>query len=89
MKGKHALARCAEMLDLPADLMAGLMKIELTEGELYLAQHRGLLSYSETLIDVNTEGLIVRVKGEGLQLLAMSEEDIRIGGTLHAVELLR
>lgn len=89
MKGKRVLARCAEVLDLPTDLVAGQMKIELTEGELYLARHRGLMSYSETLIDVNAEGLIVRVRGEGLQLLAMSEEDIRIGGTLHAVELVR
>ena len=89
MKGKHALARCAEALDLPADLVVGQMKIELTEGEVYLARHRGLMSYSETLIDVNTEGQIVRIRGEGLQLLAMSEEDLRVGGAVQAVELIR
>ncbi|MBR2928415.1 MAG: sporulation protein [Oscillospiraceae bacterium] len=89
MKGKQVLRRCAEALDLPTDLVAGEMKIELTEGELYLTRHRGLMSYSETLIDVNAGELIVRVKGEGLQLLAMSEEELRIGGEMHAVELLR
>lgn len=91
LRGKTtgALARCAEAFDLPADLVAGLAKIELTGEELYLARHKGLVSYSETEIDVNTAELIVRVKGEGLQLLAMSEEDLRIGGTVHAVELLR
>lgn len=89
MKGKNALRRCAEMLDLPADLVAGEMKIELTEGELYLTRHSGLMSYSETLIDINAGELIVRVKGEQLQLLAMSEEELRIGGTMQSVELLR
>ena len=89
MKGKQALMRCAAALDLPPELMAGQMKIELTEGELYLAKHRGLMSYSESEIDVNAEDLIVRIRGEGLQLLAMSEEDLRIGGVLQAVELLR
>ena len=89
MKGKNALIRCAKALDLPADVVAGQMKIELTEGELYLTRHSGLLSYSETMIDINTAGRIVRVKGEELQLLAMSEEELRIGGSLHAVELLR
>ena len=89
MKGKNALRRCAEVLDLPADLVAGEMKIELTEGELYLTRHHGLISYSETLIDVNVGELIVRIKGEGLQLLAMSEEELRVGGTMQGVELLR
>lgn len=89
MKGKNTLRRCAEALDLPADLVAGEMKIELTEGELYLTQHSGLMSYSEMLIDVNAGELIVRIKGEGLQLLAMSEEELRIGGTMQSVELLR
>ena len=89
MNGKRALRRCAEVLDLPAELVAGEMKIELTEGELYLARHQGLMSYSETLIDVNAGELIVRIRGENLQLLAMSEEELRIGGKLCAVELLR
>ena len=89
MKGKNALRRCAEVLDLPAELVAGEMKIELTERELFLTRHSGLMSYSETLIDVNAGELIVRIKGEGLQLLAMSEEELRIGGTLQSVELLR
>ena len=89
MKGKQALRRCAEALDLPADLVAGQMKIELTEGELYLTRHRGLMGYSETVIDVNAGEVVVRIKGEGLQLLAMSEEELRVGGTIHAVELLR
>ena len=65
------------------------MKIELTERELFLTRHSGLMSYSETLIDVTAGELIVRIKGEGLQLLAMSEEELRIGGTLQSVELLR
>ena len=89
MKGKQVLRRCAEALDLPADLVAGEMKIELTEGELYLTRHSGLMSYSEMLIDVNAGELIVRIKGEGLQLLAMSEEELRFGGTMQSVELLR
>lgn len=89
MKGRGALSRCAEALDLPAELMTGQMKVELTERELYISRHRGLMSYSEREIDVNTAGLIVRVRGEDLQLLAMSEEELRIGGTLLGVELLR
>lgn len=89
-RGETALARCAEALDLPADVVAGLPRIELTAGrELYLVRHQGILSYSETQIDVNAGELLVRVSGEELQLLAMTEEELRIGGEVTKVELLR
>lgn len=89
-RGKDALARCAGALDLPADLVAGLTKVELTEDrEVYIAGHRGLLAYSEESIDVNADGFVVRVTGEGLQLIAMTEEELRIGGRIHKAELLR
>lgn len=89
-KGKGVLARCAEALDLPADLVAGLAKIELTgDREVYIARHRGILAYSETEIDVNTDGFIVRITGEQLQLTVMTEEELRIGGRVGKVELLK
>ena len=88
-KGIGALARCAEALDLPSDLVAGLPKIELTAArEVYISRHRGILAYSETEIDVNTAELMVRIMGTGLQLLAMTEEELRIGGKVEKVELL-
>ncbi len=89
-RGRAALARCAEALDLPADLVAGLPKVELTgEREVCIARHRGILAYSEEEIDVNTAGVIVRISGKGLQLLAMTEEDLRVGGRVEKIELLQ
>lgn len=89
-RGKNALARCAGALDLPADLVAGLARVELTEDrEVYIARHRGILAYSEQEIDVNADGLVIRVAGEGLQLIAMTEEELRISGSIRRVELLR
>lgn len=89
-KGRSALARCAEVLDLPTDLVAGLPKVELTgEREVYITRHRGILAYSGEEIDVNTAGCIVRISGRGLELLAMTEEDLRIGGRVEKIELLQ
>lgn len=84
------LAHVAELFDLPADVIAGLPHLEMVGGrQLYLENHKGILSYSGTVIDVNAGALAVRVRGEGLELLAMTAEELRIGGRIDAVEFLR
>ena len=68
----------------------GLPHLEMIGGrQLFLEQHKGLLAYSDTAIDINTGTLVVRVRGTGLQLLAMTAEELRVGGTIEAVEFLR
>lgn len=81
------LSGAAELFDLPADVVAGLPRLELVgDRELYLEGHRGLLAYSDTQIDANTGFGILRIRGEGLTLLAMTAEELRIGGRIAAVE---
>ena len=80
----------AELFDLPADLVAGLPHLEMVGSrQLYLEHHAGILAYSEEQIDVNTTAGALRVRGEGLSLLAMTAEELRIGGRIAAVEWVR
>ena len=80
----------AELFDLPADLVAGLPHLEMMGSrQLYLEHHAGILAYSEEQIDVNTSAGALRVRGEGLSLLAMTAEELRIGGRIAAVEWVR
>ena len=76
----------AELFDLPADLVAGLTHLEMMGSrQLYLEHHTGLLAYSDTQIDANTAAGVLRVTGERLTLLAMTAEELRIGGRIEAV----
>lgn len=86
-KGKgRVLESVAELFDLPADVVAGLPRLELVgDRQLYLEHHTGILSYSDTQIDANTVGGVLRVSGEGLTLLAMTAGELRIGGRIQAV----
>ncbi len=80
----------AELFDLPADVVAGLPRLEMIGGrQLYVEHHAGILAYSEDQIDVNTPGGVLRVRGAGLSLLAMTAGEVRIGGTIDAVEWVR
>ena len=80
----------AELFDLPADLVAGLPHLEMVSSrQLYVEHHKGILSYSEEQIDVNTTGGVLRIRGARLSLLAMTAEELRIGGDIAAVEWVR
>ena len=84
------LEETAEALDLPLDVVAGLPNLELLGNrQLFVTRHQGILSYSETAIDINCGSLLVRVLGEALVLQAMNEEELRIGGRLTGIELSR
>lgn len=76
----------AELFDLPADVVAGLPRMEMIGSrQLYLEHHMGLLSYSETQIDANTAAGVLRITGARLTLLAMTAEELRVGGRIDAV----
>ena len=84
------LNHVAELFDLPADVVAGLPHLEMVGGrQLYLEHHTGILGYSQEQIDINTNSGVMRVRGEQLTLVAMTAEELRIGGEIFAVELLR
>ena len=89
-KESRVLDTVAELFDLPADVVAGLPRMEMVGSrQLYLEHHAGILAYSDEQIDVNTPEGILRVRGERLTLTAMTAEELRIGGAIAAVEWVR
>ena len=89
-KARGLRTRMAELFDLPADLVAGLTHLELLgDRELYLEGHGGILSYSDTQIDLSAGGAMLRVRGAGLTLRGMTEDEVRIRGRIDAVEFVR
>ena len=86
--GWRRAEQVAERLDLPP-LITGMPVVELTgKRQLFMEQHRGVLSYSTELVEINGGSLVVRVVGAELQLLAMTETELRIGGRIDRVELV-
>ena len=83
----RVLDTVAELFDLPADVVAGLPRLEMVGSrQLYLEHHTGLLAYTEEQIDANTPAGVLRVRGERLTLLAMTAGELRIGGRISSVE---
>lgn len=81
------LERAAQALDVPAEAV-GVPRVELVgRGQLRMENHRGILAYGPEEILVSGGRLVLRVKGSGLELKAMTAEELLITGVISSVGL--
>lgn len=82
-------AEAMDRLDLPEVLAADVPRLELMGNRaFYMDGHRGVLSYTTESIDIGGGGIVVRLWGQGLQIVAMTDEELRITGRIDRMELL-
>ena len=82
------LERTAELLDLPADAVAGVPRLELVgTRELRMENHKGILAYGTEEIHISGGSYIVKVTGEALELRAMTGLELLITGHITGVQL--
>ena len=87
-RGPGLLERTAQLFDLPADVVAGVPRLELVgQGELRMENHRGILAYGTEEILVSAGSYVVRVKGVGLELRSMIGVELLITGRVRGVSL--
>ena len=73
---------------LPPEATEGALRVTISgRSQVRIEHHRGLLSYSDTETEVGGGRLRARIRGDGLQLRVMTEEELLITGTILGVEL--
>ncbi len=81
--------KTVRLLDLPADGVARLPKVELTgDRELYLENYKGILSYGREEIHVDGGPWVLRIMGQDLEIKAMRVGELRIFGWITSLTLL-
>lgn len=87
-KRESLLERTAEVFDLPGDLVAGLLRVEITGShEVRMENHRGILAYGSEEIHVSGGKLIAKVRGRDLALRSMNASQLLITGEIFGVDL--
>ena len=77
-----------ELFSLPAELVPGVPRLTMSGGsEVLVENHGGLKSYSGDCIEVRGRNMLMQIRGEDLELAAMTKTDIIIRGIIVAVEL--
>ena len=71
----------AERLSLPEDALLGAAKLTVTaRRKMLIENHRGILAYTDGLVEVNGKGVLLRIRGEKLLLRAMDSEMLLVTG---------
>ena len=78
-----------ERLNLPPETAVGVPQVELYGSrQLYMAGHRGVISYSTEEVTVSGGSMTVRIIGKDLQRAAMTDGELRLTGHIDRVELM-
>ena len=84
---KSLLDRAVDTFDLPGEVLAGMPKLTATGNRrLHIECHKGILEYDGSLIAVNGGTVIVKIRGEGLDICSMSSEEILIKGFIVSID---
>ncbi len=89
-KTGRAVARLTELMDIPGEPALGVARVTVTGGhKVQIENHRGLLEYEADRITVNTMDVPVRIRGQGLEIAAMSDLELAVTGKVDGVEFVR
>ncbi len=84
------LERAAEILDIPAEAVAGVTHIEITgTREFFIENHKGILEYTDTEIKINAGKNILRVIGSRLAVSSMTANELKLTGDIQTIEFIR
>ena len=86
---KQRIRLAAEQLDLPEGMLSGMPQITLDGNlQLLVERHIGITEYGNDRIRIAEKSFIIEILGEGLHLVAMDSENIRVRGKIVAVNFL-
>lgn len=84
---KRLLDRAVDTFDLPGEVLAGMPKLTVTGNRrLHIECHKGILEYDGGLITVNGGTVIVKIRGEGIEICSMSAEELLIKGLIAGID---
>lgn len=85
---KSLLERAAQSLDLPAHAITSLPYLQLIgDTELRVANHKGILAYSEEEIHISGHSILLKILGSELELRTMTALELLITGTISSITL--
>lgn len=88
-KVRRLFLKAAQALDLPADILAGVPRVELIGGqECSVEPHQGLREYTKEKISVATTIGIVAIIGSNLEVKRMNAQRITVSGHVFQVTTL-
>ncbi len=88
-KPENLAEEAFDYFDLPGSLVTNLPRIEISGGrQMLIEQHKGIIEYSPSEISVNAASGIIKIRGDGLELKAMTETRLLVSGLILSLEFM-
>ena len=85
---RNLVIKASERLNLPADVTAGVSRVELTGSRrLSVENHRGVGAFGPEFMELLTVQGPIAVRGRGLSLLLMNQRELVVVGQIDSVTL--
>ena len=85
----HALERLLRTADIPMSFERGLPEIRISAmRSMVIEPHRGIRSFSQDSILIETGGGLIHIRGTALMIKSMTWRELRLQGRFSAVELV-
>ena len=86
---KQTTNKIVSALDLPKDIFMGYSNICLCGNrEIYISNHRGILSYGQDEITILIKEYQIQIKGKSMCIVLYSKEELTIRGFIRSVEFI-
>jgi sporulation protein YqfC len=87
--GKSIIDKAVDVFDLPGEVLSGMPKLTVTGNRrLHIECHKGILEYDRSLIVVNGGAMLLKLRGEDLELCSMSADELLIKGIIIGIEFM-
>lgn len=84
---KQTTNKIITTLDLPKDIFMGLPNISLCGNrEIYISNHRGILSYGQDEMIIMVKDYQMQIKGKALCIVSYTKEELTIQGYIRSLE---
>jgi len=79
-----------DIIGISGEILANEPKIVVTGDYLVeIFNHKGIVDFSDTFINVNTKKCIYKISGVNLEIRGISDDQVSISGTVIAIERIR
>jgi sporulation protein YqfC len=86
---KKLAKKAADIFDLPGEAIGGLPSLEISGlGRIRIENHKGLLTYSEELVEVSGGKAVIKISGSSLDIRAMTADLLIISGEIFKIEFI-
>ena len=86
---KRTTNKIITALDLPEDLFLGMSDISLKGNrEVYISNHRGILSYGEEEMIILLKEYQLQIKGKSLSITSYTKDELTIEGYIRSMEFV-